>query len=341
MDGRTYQILNLLRERTGFVSGQAVSERTGVSRMTVCKHVDRLRRLGYRIESAPRKGYRLVSVPDLPLPEELGIRLATQHLGRTYRFLDACGSTNGDVLQMASQGAPHGTVVAADRQTAGRGRMGRQWVSPPGANLYFSVLLRPAAPPFVVPQLALVAGLSVAEAVEQQAPAVEAGVKWPNDVLVAGRKLAGILCEMEAEADAVHAVVVGIGLNVNSGRDDFPPLLRKRATSLRIESGCEIGRVDMLAAVLNALEANYNQWAQGGLASLLPAMEARSVLKGKYVTVSAHRREMAGVVTELDADGCLVLEQEGGTQVHVPSGEVHVISRWAQGRGIRRKKVQA
>lgn len=324
MDVLTAKVLEALRRESAYVSGQRISQALGVSRMAISKHIRKLRDLGYEIESVPNRGHRLLKVPDVPLMEEIAPHLRTRAIGRPCRFLPACDSTNVRLAELAAAGAVEGTVVVADRQSGGRGRMGRDWFSPPGGNLYFSVLLRPAVAPGIVPRLALVAGLSIVEALNAGVAGLGAALKWPNDVLVADRKLAGVLCEMEAEADLVHHVIVGVGLNVNLPADHLPAELRDVATSLLIETGEAHARAPMLASLLNRLEHNYRDWLDNGLDALLPRMRDVSMLTGRHVSVALRGEPMAGVVEGLDADGCLLIRDTDGTVRHIPSGEVHV-----------------
>jgi BirA family biotin operon repressor/biotin-[acetyl-CoA-carboxylase] ligase len=222
--------------------------------------------------------------------------------------------------ELARAGAEEGTMVIAETQTAGRGRLGRIWHSPAGANVYCSVLLRPAMPPAAVPQLALVAGLSVARAIEGLglAPAL----KWPNDVLLDGRKVVGILTEMEAELERVHVVIAGIGVNVNVAAADLPDYLRDVATSLAIAAGRPIDRVGFTADLVAALEADYRRFVEGGFAAVREEYERRSALTGRLVTVRSSDGETTGEVRGTDDDGALRLVEAGGAVRRVIAGEV-------------------
>ena len=216
-----------------FVSGEAISGKLGLTRAAVWKHVNALRAAGYRIEAVPARGYRLAEVPDRLTALELRPLLNTHDLGRELHCYEELGSTNDRAKELAEEGAEHGEIVVAEAQTAGRGRRGREWVSPPRRNLYFSVILRPELPPSRAAELTLVASIAVCDAARQAG--VDAGIKWPNDLLASGKKLAGILTELATEPDRVHWVVVGVGVNVNSRPEDFPEELRDEATSLLIE----------------------------------------------------------------------------------------------------------
>ena len=317
-------ILEALRAAAGGeVSSRTICERLGVSRAAVWKQIEALRAGGYDIEACSRRGYRLVSAPDTPHAAEVVPLLATQRLGRDCRYVAETGSTNRDVAALAAAGAEEGVIVAAGAQTAGRGRMTRGWFSPPEANLYFSVLLRPAVEPGRAAALPLVIGLAVAEALAELAPETRPLIKWPNDILIGGRKVCGILCEMQAEADCVRHIIPGIGVNLNLAREEMPEELRSRATSLRIETGRRFSRAAALAVILNRLEPLYRRWCAEGFEPLLEAVEARDALRGKTITLEQGGRRVEGRADGLLPDGALRLLTEQGV-VPVYSGEAHI-----------------
>ena len=230
-------------------------------------------------------------------------------------------STNRVAMEMAENYAPHGTVVVADAQTAGRGRMGRRWVSPAGKNLYVSLLLRPPVPAVDATRLALVAGVALADAVE--AVGVPASLKWPNDLYCGGRKAAGILAEMASDPDGVRHVVIGVGLNVNMEEADFPPDLRGAATSLRIRAGRTFRRADVLARLLDAFGTRYAEFIGGGFASLRDGWDRRDFLRGRRVLLRRQGGEGWGTADGLDAAGALRFHPDGGPAIEtVHSGEI-------------------
>jgi BirA family biotin operon repressor/biotin-[acetyl-CoA-carboxylase] ligase len=312
-------ILAWLGQATAPLSGQELARRLGCSRAAVWKHVTALRRGGYRIEPRHAQGYVLVAGPDRLGPAELHPRLTGRWREIVWRA--EVDSTQRLARERARAGAPEGTVVVAESQTAGRGRLGRQWHSPAGANLYCTVVLRPDRPPSVVPQLALVAGVAVADAVRETIGGTPA-IKWPNDVLLGGCKVAGILTEMEGEADRVAFVLVGIGVNVNLAADEFPAELAGRATSLRAVAGAPVDRAAFAARLLTALEARYGRFLAGGFAAIRPAFEATAFLTGRAVRVSGPEAATHGRVAGVDDDGALLLEGPDGARVRVLSGEV-------------------
>jgi len=318
------QIVALLRDADGGeVSSQAICGQLGVSRTAVWKHIEALRAAGYVIEACSRRGYRLVQAPDTPCAAEVAPLLTTRRIGRDCRYLPETASTNRDVATWAQKGADEGLAVVAGSQTAGRGRMTRVWFSPPDANLYFSLLLRPAVEPGLAASLPLVAGLAVAEALAELAPELAPKIKWPNDILVGGRKLCGILCEMQAEADCVRHIIPGVGVNVNLTRDQLPDELRDRATSLRIETGRTFSRAVVLAAILNRFEPLYDRWREEGFGPLVPAVASRDALAGRTITLEQGGRTLVGKAEGIQPDGALRLAVEGET-VAVYSGEAHI-----------------
>ena len=321
----TDQILDVLRAAEGReVSSRALCGSLGVSRAAVWKRIETLRQQGYEIEACSRRGYRLVAAPDTPYEAEVTPLLTTRNVGRDCRYVSETGSTNRDASALGESGAPEGVVVAAGLQTAGRGRMSRVWFSPPNANLYFSVLLRPAVSPERASSLSLVAGLAVSEALAECAPQTRPMIKWPNDILIGGRKVCGILCEMQIETDCcVRQVVVGIGVNLNVGAEDLPDELKSRATSLQIEAGHRFSRAAVIAAILHRFEPLYRGWCADGFGPLAERTAARDFLFGKTISLDQGGIRIEGRVCGLGSDGALRLETARGA-VSVYSGEAHI-----------------
>jgi len=315
------RIVAWLRASTAPLSGEELARRLGCSRAAVWKQIGALRRLGYRIEARRAHGYVLAGAPDRLGPAELEPHLAGRW--RDIRWLAETDSTQRVARELARAGAPEGTVVIAEAQTAGRGRLGRTWHSPRGVNLYCSIVLRPPLPPAAVPQVALVAGVAVAAALAE-IPGVGPRVKWPNDVLIDGRKVAGILTEMEAEVERVHHVILGIGVNLNAPRSAFLPELRDRATSLLLATGRRVDRAAVTGRLLAALEARYGRFLEGGFEVVRAEWESYSCLTGTDVRVASAEGEMAGRVLGLDADGALMLARPDGTSTRIVAGEVTV-----------------
>jgi BirA family biotin operon repressor/biotin-[acetyl-CoA-carboxylase] ligase len=313
------ELLNFLREKDSFVSGEVLAARVGLSRAGVWKRLHRLKSLGYTIEGEPRRGYRLVAVPDKLLPGEILYQLETKSLrGPIYHF-DTADSTNDRAKILGTQGAAEGTMVVTETQTAGRGRLGRTWSSPPGQGIYVSVLLRPALPPTELPQITLSTAVAVVRALTR-AVNVTPGIKWPNDLILNGKKLGGILTEMETESDQIRYLVVGMGLNINNS--EFPLELGGRATSLFKEEGRRFSRLAILKAWLEEFEILYQQFLARGFPEILGEWQQHSVTLGKYVAVRQGPRQVEGLAREVAPDGALVLETARGEVVRVTSGEI-------------------
>jgi len=260
------------------------------------------------------------------MPDRLGPAELAPHLRGTWRrihWFEETDSTQRVARDLAREGAPEGTVVIAERQTSGRGRLGRQWHSPPGLNLYCSIVLRPPLAPGAVPQLALVAGAAVAAAVAEEAGARPA-IKWPNDVLVDGRKVAGILVEMDSEMERVYHVIAGIGVNLNTPASSFPRELRAKATSLLAATARRVDRAAFTGRLLAALEARYGRFLSAGFESVRAEWEGFSCLTGTEVRVAGPEGDVGGRVLGVDSDGALRLARPDGGVVRVVAGEVTV-----------------
>ncbi|MDI6842877.1 MAG: biotin--[acetyl-CoA-carboxylase] ligase [Anaerosomatales bacterium] len=293
----------------GFVSGESIAKELGISRTAVAKQVEALRALGYEIDSANRRGYRLVGLPEEAVPTEVE-RLVTDPFWNRFEGAAVTVSTNDDCKRLARDGAPEGAVVVAAEQTAGRGRLGRQWISPRG-GAYFSVLLRPPLPPADAPPLALVCSLGVAAALE--AAGVPVMLKWPNDVYLGWRKLGGVLLEMSAEADRVQWVVAGCGINVRR-----TPQLAAEAASLD-----EVSRMrpaEVVAIALDGISQAYREFLRAGFAGLVEQYERRHLLTGREVT--AH--DSAGVV--IAAGEAMGVDGMGRLLVRTATGPVPIVA---------------
>jgi len=318
VDGR---ILELLRAGGGFASGAALSRELGVSRTAVWKHVKGLRGQGYRIEAVPTKGYCLVASPDLLTPLGLGAGLATRRIGSRLVCLRETESTNAVAFRLAEEGAPEGTVVTADAQTAGKGRLGRVWISPPGVNLYLSVVLRPLISPVAACQLTFLSVVAVARAIEA-CTTLAPQIKWPNDILIAGKKVAGLLNEMNAETEKVNFVVLGIGVNLNMRHSQLGAGVRHPATSLLEEGGVEVDREAFARALLRELDQLYDRFLADGEGPVRAEWLERSAIRGRQVRVSSGAREFSGEVQGVDSFGALLVQVPGGGLETVLSGDV-------------------
>ncbi|MRR55108.1 MAG: biotin--[acetyl-CoA-carboxylase] ligase [Deltaproteobacteria bacterium] len=318
-------MLELFRGRNEqVISGEELGTALKVSRTAVWKHVKNLLSQGYQIESIPSRGYRFLAAPDVLTSLEVTSGLQTTRIGCQISSVRETESTNLLAFRLAENSAPEGTVVIAEAQTGGKGRLGRHWESPPGVNLYCSVILRPPMSPVRAPQLTFLSAVAVARAIEEVAQ-LQPTIKWPNDVLLNGRKVAGLLNEMSAETDTIHCVVLGIGVNINMEREQFPNDLRQPATSLFLEKGVSINRVDFTKALLTSLDVLYDDYLAHGFTGIREEWLARSTVQGRRVRVSFGNGETEGVVSGVDNDGALLITRGDGTQERVLAGDVTVL----------------
>jgi len=316
-------ILSYLKENRGsWVSGEFLSNKMAVSRAAVWKHVRKLKEEGYLIDSSPKKGYSLSRDPDLLLPNEIRDGLSTRIFGqKDIHYFQETESTNLRAKDLAEAGAPEGTVVIAERQTAGRGRRGRTWFSSPGNGIYATLVLRPAMPPMGAPRITLVTAVAIAEALLSQ---VDIGVriKWPNDILVKGKKLAGILTEISTEMDAINYIIVGLGLNVNTPIENFPEEIKDRATSIYAETGERFSRIKLFRACLEQFEKYYELFKADGFPSIMERWKQLSGIVGQKIVVDVIGQEYLGKVVDIDADGVLILKDDQGRVHRIFSGDV-------------------
>ena len=316
------EILRLLRERSAaFVSGEEISRRLKVSRTAVWKRVENLRASGYDIEASRRLGYRLVRAPDLLTPSEIKPLLKTKWMGKRIHHFQTIPSTNTEAYQLALRGAPEGEIVIAESQEKGRGRLGRHWVSPPFLNLYLSVILRPEIPPSQASLITLMAAVAVAEAIERFS-GLHPVIKWPNDILVENRKVAGLLNEIHSETDRIHFVILGIGVNLNMEKELLPKEIRGLATSLKMETGKSVSRKEFVPCLLGALEKWYTLFLREGGKPVLDAWREKARLKGKPVKVTSFGETLLGRAVDIDAEGRLILETEKGERKRIVAGDV-------------------
>ena len=300
------------------VSGQAISAELGVTRAAVWKQIEQLRALGFVIESQGKQGYRLVSCPDSLMAPVIARGLQTRWAGRQIVYLPSVDSTNRRARQLAAEGAPHGTLVIADEQTAGRGRRGRGWISPAGEGVFMSLILRPQSHPSEVARLSMQTALAVALSIAQTT-GLDARIKWPNDIVCGGRKVCGMLLEMNADEQAVHDVVAGIGINVH--QTQFAPEIAQTASSLDLLSGQRVCRAALVRAFLEAFERTEALAAQG---ALMDAYRARSATLGQRVQVIAPAGSFTGTALEVTDSGSLIVEDEEGQRREVLAADVSV-----------------
>jgi BirA family biotin operon repressor/biotin-[acetyl-CoA-carboxylase] ligase len=316
------EILRLLKDHpSSFLSGEEISRQMKVTRTAVWKRVKHLRALGYEIEASTRTGYHLVRSPDLLTPSEVNPLLRTKWMGRTIHHFHSVDSTNLAAYQLALQGAEEGEIVIAESQKKGRGRLGRKWFSPPRSNLYVSIILRPKIPPHEASLITLMAAVATAGAV-QKFSGLQPLIKWPNDILLKDRKLAGLLNEIHSEMDRIHFIILGIGVNLNMDEKMFSKEIRNLATSLKREMGQPISRKAFLGTLLQELETWYETFLEEGAAPVLKAWRERSQIQGRLVKVTSSREVLVGTAIDVDSDGALILETKEGERKRVVAGDV-------------------
>ncbi|SFP42661.1 biotin--[acetyl-CoA-carboxylase] ligase [Salibacterium halotolerans] len=317
------KLLQVLEDTAdAYVSGQQISRKLGISRTAVWKHIEELRKNGYEIEAAPRKGYRLTHTPNRVSADEIKARLHTNTFGQRLFYKEEVTSTQEEAHELAGKHEPEGTVVAADKQVKGKGRLDRPWLSTPGTGLWFSIILRPDIRPQYAPQLTLLAAVAVTEGISS-ATGLDPCIKWPNDILLNGKKTAGILTEMQSDPDRVQAVIIGIGLNINHETDDFPPDLQSKATSLALENnGAAFHRADITASVLKSMEQWYETYLTEGFASIRRRWEELAVTIGTRVRAVSRSKTVEGYAEGITEDGVLLLKQSDGTIEKIYSADI-------------------
>lgn len=316
------EILAYFRKANGnFVSGEQISRDLNVSRTAIWKHIRILKSRGYIFESSTRKGYRLIYAPDLLTPLELQGVLKTHTLGQHVVYYESTDSTNERAKELARNGAEDGTIVIAEEQKTGHGRLNRAFMTPFAKGIWFSLILRPSFLPLEASKSTLLAAVGVCRAVRQMG-LPQAEIKWPNDIMVNGKKLCGILTEMSASMEKIDYIVMGIGINTGFERNEFPELYRDRATSFRAE-GVPVSRKNLLAAVLKELEKEYMLVESEGFAPVMDHWRELSGTLGRQVTVVGPDRSFDGKAVDIDQDGCLLVD-DGNKVQRVIAGDVSV-----------------
>ena len=311
------KIIHFLKTAEGYLSGEELSRHIKISRAGIWKYIQELREAGYDIVAVPHLGYRLISSPDKLLPAEIQFELGTKILGKDMRYFDSIDSTMDVAFQLGVEGVGEGTVVCAESQTKGKGRLGRNWISPKSKGIYMSVILRPQLMPADLTQLTLLGAVALCEAVGNFCE-VPAKIKWPNDILVHNKKLAGILTESSAEMDRVRFVVVGIGINVNVPLSQLP----SNSTSIKNETGRKASRVVLMQEILRSLEQWYITLGEKGFASVIKRWKELSSTLGRRVRLIDPSGNVEGEAVDLDKYGGLIIRGENGLKVKRMSGDV-------------------
>lgn len=306
-----------------FISGEDIAGELGISRTAVWKHIQKLREHGYQIISRERRGYQLKDAPDLLLPSEIQIGLDTQIIGKEMKYFPSVDSTNRVAKALAYHGAEEGTIVVAEEQDSGKGRLDRNFYSPRGKGIWFSVILRPKILPHDAPKFTLMAAVAVAEAMARFN--LKAEIKWPNDIMFDGRKLVGILTEITGELARITYMVIGIGINVNMSREDFPEELQSVAASLAEMNGEDLSRVELFRAVLEEFDKLYREVSASGFDKVIERWKKYNVTLGKNVRVisAGDGESFTGKAIDLDEDGALVVETAKGRRT-VYAGDVSI-----------------
>ncbi len=312
-------LATLMESRGRFFAFEEVEHKTKLQREQIAAALKHFAESGIEVEETAQ-GCSLASLPDIMLPEILRAGLKSRIMGQEIHSFKTVASTNETAKRLAESGAPEGVLVVAERQTRGRGRLGRTWHSPAGLGLYFSLILRPSLPFAKVPALSLVAALSICRALEHSGE-VEAMIKWPNDCLLGGKKAAGILVELSAELDRVSYAILGIGININHEARDFPSRLRSQATSLAIAKGQRADRAALLRFFLADFEKTYNNFHRYGLRFLGPELVSRSVVLGKKISINLGKKRITGTALGFDENGALRLRDKEGVKT-IAAGEV-------------------
>jgi BirA family biotin operon repressor/biotin-[acetyl-CoA-carboxylase] ligase len=318
------EILNLLRGSFGsFVSGQEISEKLGVSRTAIWKYINHLKEDGYEIESISKKGYRLLVAANILTEEEIHPLLNTKEIGKKILHFDTIDSTNSKAKELANNGEEHGTIVVSEEQTLGRGRMGRSFVSPKGKGIWMSIILRPDIDPLRISLITQIAAAAVNTALTQFG--VDSKIKWPNDIILKGKKVCGILTEMSGELTKINYVVLGIGLNANIDCDDFTEEIKEIATSLKIQFERDFDRKALMASVINNFEALYDEFEKkDDISNTIKICKDKSILIGKNIKVIQRNMEIKAKVLDINEEGLLVVEYEDGTIKSLISGEISI-----------------
>lgn len=317
------EILEILKNnKNNFISGEELSNRLDVTRTSIWKHINNLKKEGYIIESISRKGYKLLEEPDILTEEELIIELKDSKFGNNIHYFKTIDSTNTYTKKLALNGLEEGTIVLSDEQTGGRGRLGRAWVSPTGSSVSISILLRPNVEPKDAAKITEIAAAATAKAIHKVI-GLDAGIKWPNDIILENKKVCGILTEMSAELSEINYVIVGIGINVNV--DNFPDDISKVATSLKRVKKEEVSRKEIVISLVREFERLYYDYINtGSLKKTVEICKNKSVTIGKKVKIISRNSELIATALDISENGELIVKKENGEIIKVISGEVSV-----------------
>lgn len=312
-----YKVIDFLKRKHDYVSGDWISHHLGISRQALWKHIQELKEAGYDIVAVPHLGYKLISSPDRLFPYEIGYEINTKFIGKKIYYFDTVSSTMDIAFQFGMKGVPEGTLILAEAQTKGRGRLGRSWVSPKYKGVYLSLILKPKLSPNQAPILTLLSAVSVCEAIKA-VTGLDSQIKWPNDILIRHKKLGGILTELSAETDEVRFVIIGIGLNVNNDKK----ALISQATSLKEQKKENVSRIELLREILRRVETNYLLLQDKGSRIITEKWREHNITLGKRIKVYYRKEHAEGEALDIDVDGGLLLRKDSGVIEKVISGDV-------------------
>jgi BirA family biotin operon repressor/biotin-[acetyl-CoA-carboxylase] ligase len=306
-----------------YLSGQHIADLIGCSRTAVWKHIEELRKEGFELEAVRRRGYRILKTPETITADEIRLGLKTKFIGKSIHYKESVESTQKIAHQLILENAPEGTVVIAEEQSSGRGRMDRKWHSPKYTGIWMSLILRPNIPLIKTPQLTLLTAVAGVQAMEEVTGLVPE-IKWPNDILLNGKKVTGILTELQAEADKVHSIIIGIGMNVNQHKEDFPEELTSTATSLFIEKNQKVSRSDIIKCIFINLEKLYLLYLNNGFFPIKMLWESYAVSIGKQIKARTLTNTIEGKALGITDDGVLELEDKDGVIHRIYSADIEL-----------------
>ncbi|MDQ0197534.1 biotin--[acetyl-CoA-carboxylase] ligase [Neobacillus ginsengisoli] len=306
-----------------YLSGQHIAELIGCSRTAVWKHIEELRKDGFELEAVRRKGYRILKTPERITADEIRLGLKTKFMGKNIHYEESVDSTQKIAHRFAYEDVPEGTAIIAEEQISGRGRMDRKWHSPKFSGVWMSLILRPNIPLTKAPQLTLLTAVAVVQAIEEMTDLVPE-IKWPNDILINGKKVTGILTELQAEADRIHSIIVGIGINVNQKPVDFPLELQEIASSLLIEKGAPVSRADLIRSIFTHFEKLYLLYLDEGFFPIKLLWESYAVSIGNHLKARTITHTIEGKALGITDEGVLKLEDENGVIHQIYSADIEL-----------------
>lgn len=318
-------VKKLLASNGEAVSGQQLADEFNVSRTAIWKHMKTLQEEGYSFETIKKKGYVLTGVPNTVTAAQIKAELQTEQFGQDIYYYDVVDSTQNIAHRLAQDGAKHGTVVISEEQTAGKGRLMRPWESTRQKGIWLTVILRPDVPPHRAPQFTLVTAVAVVQALQELLVQAKPQIKWPNDVLINGKKCTGILTEMQAESDVIQALLIGIGINVSQSEADFPKELQSIATSLKLEEGIDIDRSKLIATLLHKLEIYTALYVTDGFDQIRKLWETNSCTIGQRLEVTTARETFIGEAIGITNDGVLRVQKDDGEVKEIYTADIKIL----------------